>query len=87
MAQTGFAKVQAAKTMEDVWRQAVGETTVRYTRPGRIRRGVLEVGVTSSTIAQELVFQKAELLKSIRRLLPDTPIRDLRFRVIPIDQT
>jgi predicted nucleic acid-binding Zn ribbon protein len=87
MAQTGFAQVQAAKTMDHVWREAVGEATVRYTRPGRVRRGVLEVGVASSTIVQELVFQKAELLTSIRRLLPDTPIRDLRFHVVPIDET
>jgi predicted nucleic acid-binding Zn ribbon protein len=87
MAQTGFARVHAAQTMENVWREAVGEAAARYTRPGKVRRGVLEVGVANSTILQELVFQKAELLTSIRRLLPDTPIRDLRFQVVSIDRT
>lgn len=85
MARTGFAQVQSAGNMEKIWREAVGEAASRYTRPGRVRRGVLEVAVANSTIVQELVFQKAELLSSIRRLLPDTPVRDLRFQVMPID--
>jgi len=86
MTQSGFARVHAT-SMEDVWREAVGEAAARYARPGKIRRGVLEVAVANSTMVQELVFQKAELLTSIRRLLPDTPIRDLRFHVVPIDET
>jgi len=86
MAHRSFAQVHAPKTMESVWREAVGEATAKHTRPGRIRRGVLEVGVANSTMVQELVFQKAELLASIRRLLPDTPIRELRFQVVPVDE-
>ena len=85
MAQSGFARVRANEALENAWRQAVGEAAAEYTRPGRIRRGVLEVGVANSTMIQELVFQKTELLVSLRRLLPDTRIQDLRFQIVPID--
>ncbi|HLA84125.1 MAG TPA: DUF721 domain-containing protein [Thermoguttaceae bacterium] len=87
MAQTGFARVQAGASLERAWRDAVGESAAQYTRPGRIRRGVLEVGVANSTMVQELVFQKIELLVSLRRLLPDTRINDLHFSVVPIEET
>ena len=86
MTQSGFARAHAT-AMEKVWREAVGDEAARWTRPGKIRRGVLEVAVANSTMVQELVFQKAELLTSIRRLWPDTPIRDLRFRVVPVEET
>ena len=52
-----------------------------YSRLGNIRRGVVEVTVSNSTVLQELTFQKTELLKKITTALPDQKIRDLRFRV------
>ena len=48
---------------------------------GGLRRGTLEVVVTNSTLMQELGFQKADLLETLTRLLPDQGIKDLRFRV------
>ena len=39
----------------------------------------------NSTLVQELSFQKPALLETLTRLLPDERIRDLRFRVGPID--
>ncbi|MBN1590341.1 MAG: DUF721 domain-containing protein, partial [Pirellulales bacterium] len=58
----------------------------RYTRPGAIRRGVLQVTVANSAMLQELVFQKRDVLLSLKRLLPDTNIQDLRFQVAPVDE-
>jgi predicted nucleic acid-binding Zn ribbon protein len=86
MAQKGFARVRGAAAFEKAWYTAVGPAAAAYTRPGIVRRGVLEVGVANSTMVQELVFQKAELLLSLRRLLPDSRIKDLRFFVMPSDE-
>ncbi|HBO43017.1 MAG TPA: DUF721 domain-containing protein [Planctomycetaceae bacterium] len=85
MIEKGLTRGQSSETVEAAWRNAVGDEGAPYSRPGRIRRGVLEVMVSHSTMVQELVFQKAELLHSLRRLLPDTKILDLRFQVAPID--
>jgi len=86
MMQKGFARVRGAEAVENAWCEAVGPLAARYTLPGRIRRGVLEVIVANSTIVQELVFQKSELLLSLKRLLPDTQIEDLRFHVAAADE-
>jgi hypothetical protein len=49
-----------------------------------VRRGVLEVLVGNSTLAQELGFQKKSLVKRLAELLPEEKIRDLKFRVGPL---
>ena len=65
--------------------RAVGDALAEHTRPGRTRRGVLEVTVRNSTVMQELVFQKTELIQILTDRLPDAKISDLRFRVGVID--
>ena len=42
-----------------------------------------ELGI--STLVQELSFEKSRLLKTMAQLVPDEKIRDLKFRVGPID--
>ncbi len=81
MARRGYARQQSAAALEEAWRTAAGELVAGYTRVGAVRRGALEVIVANSTLVQELSFQKPALLVALRNLLPDEPIRDLRFRV------
>ncbi|MGA2033450.1 MAG: DUF721 domain-containing protein [Thermoguttaceae bacterium] len=81
MARRGYAGVQTARAYEAAWREAAGPLLARYTRVGALRRGALEVTVANSTLVQEIGFQKAQLLHSLSRLLPDQGINDLRFRV------
>jgi predicted nucleic acid-binding Zn ribbon protein len=81
MARHGFARLESTAALEAAWRQAAGEMLARYTRVGAIRRGKLEVLVANSTLLQEMTFQKATLLARLAALLPDHPIKDLRFRV------
>jgi predicted nucleic acid-binding Zn ribbon protein len=81
MARRGFANVQSAAALEAAWRQAAGEMMARFTRIGQVRGGKLEVTVANSTLVQELTFQKRALLASLGELMPDQPIKDLRFRV------
>jgi predicted nucleic acid-binding Zn ribbon protein len=68
-----------------VWREAVGDEVTAHSRTGNIRRGVLEVVVRNSAVVQELTFRKHQLIKQLAKLNPGQKIRDLRFRVGPID--
>jgi len=81
MARRGYARVQSAEQYDVAWREAAGPMASKYSRPGQLRRGVLEVVVANSTLMQELGFQKAMLLKALEKLLPDGGIKNLRFRV------
>ena len=81
MARRGFAREQAAAACQEAWGRAAGPLAVEHTRAGSVRRGALEVIVASSTLLQELSFQKSQLLKTLSELLPDEGIRDIRFRV------
>jgi predicted nucleic acid-binding Zn ribbon protein len=84
MARRGYARVESGGACADAWRQAAGELLASCTRVTQVRRGVLEVLVSNSTMVQEIGFQKAALLKQLAALLPDENIRDLKLRVGPI---
>ncbi len=77
----GYGRIQAAADFSAAWQAAVGDELARYTRPGRPRRGHLEITVTNSTVVQELTFQKQRILADLQAQLPDARIRDLRFRI------
>jgi predicted nucleic acid-binding Zn ribbon protein len=77
----GYGRIQANTDFTTAWQQAAGATIAKYTRPGRLRRGTLEVTAGNSTIIQELTFQKQQILAQLQTALPDAKIRDIRFRV------
>jgi predicted nucleic acid-binding Zn ribbon protein len=81
MARRGYGRVQSAANYDAAWREAAGPLAAKYTRPGLLRRGTLEVVVAHSALVQELGFQKRMLLESLARLLPDEGIENLRFRI------
>jgi hypothetical protein len=81
IARRGYARVQSSEAYEAAWREAAGPLAAGYTRLGAVRRGTLEVTVANSTLIQELTFQKAALLSSLARLLPEQGIKNLRFRL------
>ncbi len=85
LARRGYARQNGAAACAAAWHEAAGEMLGKYSRPGNIRRGALEVFVANSTLLQEMAFQKAGLLEKLQRLLPDESIRDLRFKVGPIE--
>ena len=85
MARRGYARIQAATELSSVWEEVVGDTLASQSRPGNVRRGVLEVTVGNSAVVQELTFIKRTILKEFKRLVPEEKIRDLRFRVGRID--
>ena len=82
----GYGRLRALGEMEDVWNTAVGEPLCHQTRLGDVRRGVLSVTVSHSTLLEELAaFRKPELLQALRAGAPGTTIHDIRFRVGPVD--
>jgi predicted nucleic acid-binding Zn ribbon protein len=80
MARRGYARVISDQIYVDAWQQASG-IYARSSRPARMRRGVLEIVVNSSTFVQELTFKKRQLIAELTRLLPEQNIRDLKFIV------
>jgi predicted nucleic acid-binding Zn ribbon protein len=81
----GYGRIQSIENVAAAWQAAAGEALARSSRPGQLKRGVLEVTVTNSTVVQELTFQKQPILTALQTQLPDAKIRDLRFRVGPIN--
>lgn len=81
MARRGYGQAEWRDQACAAWQETVGTQLGRMSCPGNLRRGVLEVTVSSSSVLQELTFQKVFLLQKIQQELPDAKIRDLRFRV------
>lgn len=86
LAARGYGRLHAQAALEAAWEQAVDEPTRNQTRLGGLHRGVLSITVTHPTLLEELAaFQKPRILAALRQALPDATIRDLKFRVGPID--
>jgi hypothetical protein len=81
MARRGYARVQSAQAYEEAWKEAVGPLAAKYSRAGQVRRGALEAIVANSTMLQELVFEKQNLIKTLNGLMPEEGIKDIRFRL------
>jgi predicted nucleic acid-binding Zn ribbon protein len=77
----GYGRVQGDAELVAMWESAVGQPLARFTRLGQVRRGVLEVTVSNSTIVQELTFQKDRILTALQTGRSDARIRGLRFRI------
>jgi predicted nucleic acid-binding Zn ribbon protein len=81
IAARGYGRIQTTANFTEAWQTAVGPALAKYTLPGRLRRGVLEITVGNSMTIQELTFQKQQVLTKLQSQLPDAKIRDLKFRV------
>jgi len=85
LAKRGYAQVQSAAGCDAAWREAVGVKLATDSRPGVVKRGVLEVLVRNSVTLQELAFVKVKAVKTLAKLIPEQQIRDVRFRVGAMD--
>jgi predicted nucleic acid-binding Zn ribbon protein len=77
--QTPLAAVQS------VWRGAVGERIAAQARPLKERDGVITVGCSAATWAQELDLLQDELLARLNAALAPVEVEGLRF-VVDVDQ-
>lgn len=81
IARRGYARHQSTAALDVAWQQAAGEKLAKVTRAKTVRRGTLEVIVANNLLAQELGFQKDELINRLSRLAADENISDIRFRI------
>jgi hypothetical protein len=80
-ARTGYDREQASESLAAAWVAAVPAPLAAHCRPGRVRRGVLEVFVSHSAISQEFSFHKAGVLERLKVALPSAAITDIRCRL------
>ncbi len=64
------------------WDKIVGDKLAKFTTPLYYREGILYVGVVSSLFMRELTAIKGMILEKIQKEVGESPIHDLRFRVI-----
>jgi|GEM_PF-1242889 len=64
-----------------MWEQVVGELVARKSWPEKVNEGVLTVGVTSHTWADQLHLLKPQILSRYRQLLGRSILKDVEFRV------
>jgi predicted nucleic acid-binding Zn ribbon protein len=81
LARTGYDREQASESLTAAWNAAVPEPLAAHCRPGRVRRGVLEVFVSHSAISQEFSFHKAAVIARLKAALPSAAITDIRCRL------
>jgi predicted nucleic acid-binding Zn ribbon protein len=77
----GWGQRQGRLQLETAWAEAAGNDIALHTRPGALRRGVLEVTVDNAVLLQELAhYHKRRLLQQLQQRLPGASLIDLRFR-------
>lgn len=85
MTRRGYARVFSNKDLLEAWEQVVPASLANQACPGKISRGLLEVAVENSTALQELAFVKQQMIDGLNGLVDGQHIRDIRFRVTPLD--
>jgi len=84
----GWGEKRKRAALEEAWFKAagavVGPAALVATRPGALRKTVLEIHVQGSVLMHELTqFHKRPLLAKLRELIPAEKIGELRFRISP----
>lgn len=78
----GYGRTQTGRQLSDVWSSLAGETIASRTRVQGIKAGVLQVGVHSSAMLQELEgFHKWSLLERLKSEHDDLGVTDIKFRL------
>jgi predicted nucleic acid-binding Zn ribbon protein len=67
--------------IEAHWKELVGESSFKHSRPVALRKKVLSVRVDASVWLQHLVMRKREILKGLKRVLGKDRITEIHFRI------
>jgi len=82
----GVPSLRVTQKLQMAWNSATEESWGGRTRLRRLEGGILEVGVSSSALRDELAnFHKDRLMAVLRTALPDTPLIGIRFMTDPAD--
>jgi Dna[CI] antecedent, DciA len=78
----GYARVRGDAQLQSAWAGVAGATIARQTRALAIKRGVLQVAVSSAPLLSELAgFYRVSFVDKLRELHADLRIRDVKFRL------
>ncbi len=81
LARRGYAQVNAVIELQSHFNAAVPAAISQGARPGHLKNGVLEIIVADSSTMQELVFMRRTVLKHLQEKLPQSGIKDLKFKL------
>lgn len=66
-----------------VWSTCVGPAVAQHSQPKHLHQGVLQVAVSSAAWAQNLTFERLQILKKLRQHLPaHIQVQELRFNTV-----
>ncbi len=68
--------------LKEKWPRIVGTGLAIQTRPLKLNRDQLTIGVLSSALANELQLLQETLLGNLRREAPAIPVRQIRFHIM-----
>lgn len=66
--------------IQAVWKDIVGEVFSQETMPVYLVKGRLTVHCTSSSVVQEMVLRRKEILLGIGKRVPDVKVTAISFR-------
>ena len=78
LARRGLRRAMEDRRIFREWESLVGAAAARESRPLRIERGILWIGVESAPQANHWLYLKPAMLEMIRQRYPGTGIRDIR---------
>ena len=82
IAERGLAGSAGIDTLNELWREIVGDDIGRRTKVITLRSGTMEIGVQSSALLNELVsFYGQEFLTLIKADNRGRNIRNIKFRL------
>ena len=82
----GVPSMRVTQKLRTAWERSTEDAWRGRTRLRRLEGGVLEVGVNSAALRDELAnFHKDRLLAVLRAALPDVPLIGMRFVTDPVD--
>ena len=67
--------------MSRLWKNLVGESGFRHSKPVSLKKRILTVRVDNSVWMQDLVMRKRRLLKGLKRELGKDKICEIHFRI------
>ena len=78
----GLARVHGSEQLQQAWKTVAGDEIGQRSRVLELTRGVLQIGVGSSALLNELVgFHKQTLLEQLQAQFAHLKIREIKFRL------
>ncbi|HMM22578.1 MAG TPA: DUF721 domain-containing protein [Selenomonadales bacterium] len=78
--QLGLINQFKAESVTLNWRQMVGEEIAAHTRPGRVRRGILNVSANNAVWAHHLSTLKEEIMDKINAFMGEKVVTEIKFQ-------